>query len=51
MSRSLYHHRGMMQDRQALLKLKLRQRRQRRRDEIERLNLAKQFGIEPKDLR
>ena len=48
MSRNLYHHRGMMQDRVAILKLKLRQRR---RDEIERLNLAKQFGIEPKDLR
>ena len=44
----LYHHRGMMQDRQALLKLKLRQRR---RDEIERLKLAKQLGIDPKDLR
>ena len=48
MSRSLYHHRGMMQDRQALLKLKLRQRR---RDENERLKLAKQLGIDPKDLR
>ena len=48
MSRSLYHHRGMMQGRQALLKLKLRQRR---RDEIERLKLAKQLGIDPKDLR
>ena len=48
MSRNLYHHRGMMQDRQALLKLKLRQRRH---DEIERLKLAKQFGIDPKDLR
>ena len=48
MSRSLYHHRGMMQDRQALLKLKLRQRR---RDEFERLKLAKQLGIDPKDLR
>ena len=44
----LYNHRSMMQDRVAILKLKLRQRR---RDEIERLNLAKQFGIEPKDLR
>lgn len=44
----LYNHRGMMQDRQALLKLKLRQRR---RDEIERLKLAKQLGIDPKDLR
>lgn len=48
MSRSLYHHRGMMQDRQALLKLKLRQRR---RDEIERRNIAKQLGIDPKDVR
>lgn len=48
MSSKLYNHRGMMQDRVAILKLKLRQRR---RDEIERLNLAKQFGIEPKDLR
>ena len=48
MSRSLYHHRGMMQDRQALLKLKLRQRR---RDEIERLKLAKQLDIDPKDVR
>jgi len=48
MSDKLYNHRGMMQDRVAILKLKLRQRR---RDEIERLNLAKQFGIEPKDLR
>ena len=44
----LYNHRGMMQDRQALLKLKLRQRR---RDEFERLKLAKQLGIDPKDLR
>ena len=44
----LYNHRGMMQDRVAILKLKLRQRR---RDEIERLKLAKQFGIDPKDLR
>ena len=44
----LYNHRGMMQDRQALLKLKLRQRR---RDEIERLKLAKQLGIDQKDLR
>ena len=44
----LYNHRGMMQDRQALLKLKLRQRR---RDEIERLKLAKQLGIDPKDVR
>ena len=44
----LYNHRGMVQDRQALLKLKLRQRR---RDEIERLKLAKQLGIDPKDLR
>lgn len=48
MSRSLYHHRGMMQDRQALLKLKLRQRR---RDEIERQQLAKRLGIDPKDVR
>ena len=48
MSRNLYHHRGMMQNRQALRKLKLRQRR---RDEIERLKLAKQLGIDPKDLR
>lgn len=48
MSRTLYHHRGMMQDRQALLKLKLRQRR---RDEIERRNIAKQLGIDPKDVR
>ncbi len=44
----LYNHRGMMQDRQALLKLKLRQRR---RDEIERRNIAKQLGIDPKDVR
>lgn len=44
----LYNHRGMMQDRQALLKLKLRQRR---RDENERLKLAKQLGIDPKDVR
>lgn len=50
MSRNLYHHCGMMQDRQALLKLKLKLR-QRRRDEIERLKLAKQLGIDPKDLR
>lgn len=48
MTSRLYHHRGMMQDRQALLKLKLLQRR---RDEIERLKLAKQLGIDPKDLR
>lgn len=48
MSRNLYHHRGMMQDRQALFKLKLRQRR---RDEIERIKLAKQLGIDPKGVR
>ena len=48
MTSRLYHHRGMVQGRQALLKLKLRQRR---RDEIERLKLAKQLGIDPKDLR
>lgn len=48
MSRSLYHQRGMKQDRQALLKLKLRQRR---RDEIERLKLAEQLGIDPNDVR
>ena len=48
MTAKLYNHRGMMQDRQALLKLKLRQRR---RDEFERLKLAKQLGIDPKDLR
>ena len=48
MTSRLYHHRGMVQDRQALLKLKLRQRR---RDEIERLKLAKQLGIDPKDVR
>lgn len=48
MTAKLYNHRGMMQDRVGILKLKLRQRR---RDEIERLNLAKQFGIDPKDLR
>ena len=48
MTSRLYHHRGMVQDRQALLKLKLRQRR---RDEFERLKLAKQLGIDPKDLR
>ncbi|MBS2781694.1 MULTISPECIES: hypothetical protein [Aeromonas] len=45
---SLYNHRGMVQDRQALLKLKLRQRR---RDEIERQQLAKQLGIETKEVR
>ncbi|HDN9016681.1 hypothetical protein [Aeromonas salmonicida] len=44
----LYNHRGMVQDRQALLKLKLRQRR---RDEIERQQLAKQLGIETKEVR
>ncbi|HDN9784872.1 TPA: hypothetical protein P2N00_000510 [Aeromonas salmonicida] len=44
---SLYNHRGMVQDRQALLKLKLRQRR---RDEIERQQLAKQLGIETKEV-
>ena len=48
MTSKLYNHRGMVQDRQALLKLKLRQRR---RDEFERLKLAKQLGIDPKDLR
>lgn len=41
-------YRGMQQDRQALLKLKLRQRR---RDEIERRVLAKQLGIDQKDVR
>lgn len=45
---SLYPHRGMVQDRQTMLKLK---RRQRRRDEIERLKLAKQLGIEIKEVR
>lgn len=50
MTSRLYHHRGMVQDRQALLKLKLKLR-QRRRDEIERLKLAKQLGIDPKDVR
>lgn len=45
---SLYNHRGMVQDRQAMLKLKLRQRR---RDEIERQQLAKQLGIETKEVR
>lgn len=44
----LYNHRGMVQDRQALLKLKLRQRR---RDEIERRQLASQLGIDPKEVR
>lgn len=44
----LYHHRGMVQDRQALPKLKLRQQR---RDEIERQQLAKQLGIETKEVR
>lgn len=48
MSRIHHNHRGMVQDRQALLKLKLRQRR---RDEIERQQLAKQLGIEPKEVR
>lgn len=48
MSRSIHNNRGMKQDRQALLKLKLRQRR---RDEIERRDMAKQLGIEPKDVR
>lgn len=45
---SLYNHRGMVQDRQALLKLKLRQRR---RDEIERQQLAKQLGTDTKEVR
>ncbi|ELY1969542.1 hypothetical protein SL040_000768 [Aeromonas salmonicida] len=45
---SLYPHRGMVQDRQAMLKLKLRQQK---RDEIERQQLAKRFGIDPKDVR
>lgn len=48
MIRKLYNHRGMMQDRVAILKLKLRQRR---RDEIERREMAKLFGIDPKDVR
>lgn len=48
MTSKLYNHRGMVQDRQALLKLKLRQRR---RDEIERQQLAKQLGIETKEVR
>lgn len=48
MKDKLYNHRGMVQDRQALLKLKLRQRR---RDEIERQQLAKQLGIETKEVR
>ncbi|ELY1969265.1 hypothetical protein SL040_000476 [Aeromonas salmonicida] len=45
---SLYNHRGMVQDRQTPLKLKLRQRR---RDEIERQQLAKQLGIDTKEVR
>lgn len=45
---SLYNHRGIVQDRQALLKLKLRQRK---RDEIDRRQLAKQLGIETKEVR
>ena len=48
MPRSIHNNRGMQQDRQALLKLKLRQRR---RDEIERRALAKILGIDPKDVR
>lgn len=44
----IYNHRGMVQDRQALLKIKLRQQR---RDEIERQQLAKQLGIETKEVR
>lgn len=48
MSRIHHNHRGMVQDRQILLKLKLRQRR---RDEIERQQLAKQLGIETKEVR
>ena len=45
---SLYRHRDMVQDRQTILKLKLRQRR---RDEIERRKLAQQLGIDPKEVR
>ncbi|ELI6443096.1 TPA: hypothetical protein P2N04_001052 [Aeromonas salmonicida] len=45
---SLYPHRGMVQDRQATIKLKLRQQK---RDEIERQQLAKQLGIDTKEVR
>ncbi|WP_170922765.1 hypothetical protein [Aeromonas salmonicida] len=45
---SLYPHRGMVQGRQTMLKLKLRQQK---RDEIERLQLAKQLGIDTKEVR
>lgn len=48
MSRIHHNHRGMVQDRQATIKLKLRQQK---RDEIERQQLAKQLGIDTKEVR
>lgn len=44
----LYHHRGMVQDRNAKPQL---QQRQKKRDEIERHQLANQLGIDPKEVR
>ncbi|MCX7132310.1 hypothetical protein [Aeromonas sp.] len=44
----LHHHRGMVQDRNAKPKL---QQRQKKRDEIERRQLANQLGIDPKEVR
>ena len=44
----LYHHRGMVQDRNSKPQL---QQRQKKRDEIERRELANQLGIEPKEVR
>lgn len=45
---SLYRHRGMVHDRKTKLLL---QQRQRKRDEIERRQLASQLGIDPKEVR
>lgn len=47
MTSRLYHHRGMMKDRDAKRQL---QRRQQKRSEIERIKLAQQLGIDPKEV-
>lgn len=48
MTSRLYHHRGMVQYRNAKPQL---QQRQKKRDEIERRQLANQLGIDHKEVR
>lgn len=48
MTNRLYHHRGMVKDRDAKKQL---QQRQKKRDEIEYRQLANQLGIDPKEVR